>query len=406
MKSILKKSFSTGTIISVLALSFCFTTLSAQKFKDKIADKLKFGGKESSLQDKKVSSIKMVAEDNPTLAPGASFKIGITATLDDGSTMMTQGLSEGKVKWGNYIVNITGGTFYDGSVRIGDDPRKIKDYKVIVTAKLFSDSSKIETLEFILNFKANYTADFSGQSGQDAPWGSKGQTGATGSSDSKGNGGNGQKGQTGENGRKGGNGMNGEAVDVYVSAFTDANGKIMLKVYAKSRNSSKEGFYIVNPDGGSITIYARGGRGGQGGHGGDGGGGGYGGNGHSRNGDSGDTFYGTGGTGGDGGDGGNGGDGGDGGNGGSITIFVDPSANAYVSVIKFDTSGGDRGTAGGYGTGQGPGGGGDADTHGGTGHNGQNGKNGIQGQQGQNGATPLIIKQKVTIDWDTAGTGN
>ncbi|HET6991804.1 MAG TPA: collagen-like protein, partial [Bacteroidia bacterium] len=326
--------------------------------------------------------------------------------LDDGSEMLTKGLSQGKVKWGNYIVNVVGGTFNDGDVTINDDPRKIKDYKIIVTAKLLFDSSKTQTMEFVLDFKANYTADFSGRQGDDAAWASKGQSGATGSNNSKGDGGPGQKGQRGEDGRKGGNGQNGDAVDVYVSAFPDASGKTMLRVYVKSRSSSREGFYIVNPDGGSITILARGGRGGQGGHGGDGGGGGYGGNGHSRGGDSGDTFYGTGGTGGDGGDGGNGGDGGDGGNGGSITIFVDPSASAYVSVIKFDTSGGERGIAGSAGTGQGPGGGGDADTHGQTGHNGHDGKAGIQGQQGQSGPKPLVITQKVNIDWNTVATGN
>lgn len=389
------------TILLVLFLGICSLALPAQKLKDKLNDKLQFGGKESSLQDKTVKDISMMATEKPALAPGSTFEIGMTAVLEDGKEMKTTGLADGKVKWGNYVVTVTGGTFSNGTVTINYDPRKIPGYKVSVKCALFKDTTRFKTMDWSLNFVASYVANFDGKRGDAGKYGAKGQTGANGANDPKGRGGDGQKGGQGETGGQGENGRNGESVEVYVTAFQDINGVTLLKVYCKSKNSDKEEFFIVNPAGGSVTITARGGKGGDGGHGGDGGGGGSGGNGHERGGNTAEGSYGVGGTSGDGGDGGNGGNGGNGGDGGNITIILDPSAAAYASIFKTDTGGGEKGNWGMNGSGQGPGSGGNADTHGKTGTNGKNGQMGQMGKEGMNGPKPTILTQKVTIDWDS-----
>jgi hypothetical protein len=393
----MKKILTAALLLSVAA------ALPAQKLKDKLNEKLQFGGKESSLQDKKITSIALSAGEKPVLAPGGEISIGMTATLEDGKEMKTQGLLEGKVKWGNYIVTVTGGTFYEGTIRINSDPRKIQGYKVSVKCALFKDSTQFKTMDWTLDFVANYTANFDGAAGENGKWADKGATGRAGSNDSQGRGGDGEKGGRGQDGEHGGNGRNGQSVDVYVTAFKTENGTTLLKVYCKSKSLDQEDFFIVNPNGGTVTISARGGQGGQGGHGGDGGGGGSGGNGHERGGNTSEGSYGVGGTGGDGGDGGNGGNGGDGGDGGNITIYLDPSAAAYAGIFKYDTSGGERGLWGSNGSGQGPGGGGDADTHGQTGRSGHDGKMGEMGRSGQPGPKPTIITQKINIDWDNIG---
>jgi|GEM_PF-6850396 len=385
----------------VLAALCVFTfSASAQTLKEKMKDKMQFGGKESSLQGKKVKEMTLISDPAAVTAPGSSFKIGITAVLEDGKEMKTRGLADGKVKWGNYDVQVAGGTFDDGEVRINADPRKIKDHKIIVKASPVGDSAQSKTIEVPLSFKAKYSVSFDGKDGDMGRNGDKGENGRTGSSDSKGAGGRGSDGRDGQKGGNGAKGGDAEAVDVYVSAFKDAAGITLLKVYARGKNSGKERFYIINPEGGSITISARGGRGGQGGRGGDGGTGGGGGNGHQYGGGQDDSRYGVGGDGGNGGYGADGGDGGDGGNGGTIMIYLDPSASGYASAINYANNGGERGGQGFPGGGASGGSGGNADTRGKDGVAGKGGKYGQFGREGVSGGKPAIMTQKVTIDWD------
>lgn len=393
-----------STRILFLSISlFVCASLPAQKLKDKLTEKLQFGGKESTLQDKNVKEISMSVSEKPTLAPGHSFEIGMTAVLDDGKEMKTNGLANGKVKWGNYVVTVKGGSFSNGTVYIENDPRKIPGYIVSVKCALFKDTTVFKSMEFSLNFIANYVADFSGKPGQTGRNGADGQDGAKGSDDLNGRGGNGGNGSQGSVGDRGGDGATGESVDVYVTAFKDAAGTTLLKVYCKSRNSEKEDFFIVNPAGGKVIIYSRGGQGGTGGAGGKGGNGGDGGKGHDYGGNTSDTRYGVGGNGGNGGDGGSGGDGGMGGNGGNVTIYLDPSAGANAGIFEVHTEGGSQGILGSAGGAGGTGSGGNADTRGTQGSSGRTGSQGGYGKPGMNGPKPTIKKEKVTIDWDTVG---
>ncbi len=393
--------------LTILLLAALFTnahSVFAQSLREKLKEKLEMGGKESNLNGKKIKEMTVASDPAALVAPGGSFRVGATVILDDGKEMKTKGLNDGKVRWGNFIVKVTGGSFNDGDVNIYSDPRKVPGYKITVVIKPVTDSSIIKTIELPLTFKANYNASFNGRDGDMGKNGDKGEQGRTGSNDSKGSGGRGTDGRDGQTGGNGGRGEPGQAVDVYLTAFKDATGKTMLKVYAKSRSTDKERFFIVDPEGGSVTINARGGKGGNGGRGGDGGAGGGGGTGHQYGGSAGtDSRYGSGGDGGNGGYGADGGDGGEGGSGGTITIFVDPSAASYVGTIKYDVSGGEKGGTGFPGGGGSNGYGGNADTRGKDGTSGKGGKYGQLGREGMNGPKPQIMNQKVTINWDTVG---
>ena len=351
------------------------------------------------LEGKTVKDIKVISDPAGLVAPAGAFNIGLVVTIDDGQEIKTPGFAEGKGNWEDYKVTVENGKFYDGKVTVLSDPRKLKGNKVKITASPASNPSVTHTLELPVTFKASYYSSYSGQGGQSGRDGERGREGNKGTENKKGNGGNGGDGGNGQPGGNGGNGGSGQAVDVYVTAFKQ-EGQTLLKVYSKSRNTGEEDFYIVDPKGGSFTVYARGGKGGGGGRGGDGGQGGRGGDGHSRNGNTDDTFYGVGGNGGRGGIGANGGDGGDGGDGGAITIYIDPSAAEFKEVIKYDNSGGDGGSPGSGGNQGSSGGAGYADTNGQGGASGSSGSFGNSGRSGRSGPKPSVNVQKVNIDWD------
>ena len=233
----LRSSLGAGGVLCLIAvLVLCYSPASGQKIKDK----LKLGGKESSLEGKKIKEMTMSSDPAATITPGNNVKIGITVVLDDGKEMKTRGLADGKVKWGNYKVDVIGGSFDDGIVTIKEDPRKIPGYKITVKASPVSDSSISKSIELPLSFKANHYTSFDGRDGEMGKNGEKGESGKSGASDSKGRGANGSNGRDGQRGGNGGRGGDGQAVDVYVTAFKSDAGKTLLKVYAKSRSTKRK----------------------------------------------------------------------------------------------------------------------------------------------------------------------
>jgi hypothetical protein len=101
-------------------------------------------------------------------------------------------------------------------------------------------------------------------------------------------------------------------------------------IQASVSASGHRRLYLVDPQGGSLTVKADGGQGGSGGRGGRGGQGGAGGSGQP-----------SGNSGSNGSDGRNGSDG-QMGRGGSITVTYDPEAKAYLSVLHLSSKNGPR----------------------------------------------------------------
>ena len=157
--------------------------------------------------------------------------------------------------------------------------------------------------------------DGDGSSGLD---GSNGTSGSTGSfdPDSPSAGGDGSDGSSGSAGGDGGAGSDAPPVTVRVALRPGNPPLLQVSVSA----AKHENLYLVNPQGGTLTVRADGGRRGSGGSGGRGGSGGMG-TPSGRNGNNGS-------------DGRSGSDGYPG-RGGSIAVFYDPEAKPFLGTIHF-----------------------------------------------------------------------
>lgn len=331
--------------------------------------------------------------------------IGIKYKMDNGDEISTEGYLGGKGRWGAFVVDVIGGSFSNGVVTIADKLENLASYKTLVKVHLASDPSMEEVAVIPLDFKGKYEAYFGGSDGSSGFSGSNGQSGKAGQSYQKvgGSGTSGTDGFPGADGQNGGDGGDASDVTVWIKVVKDDELGIDL-IKALVRGGGREGKYVFAANGGSIFIYAGGGSGGNGGSGGYGGGGGNGGNGDEPRGRTEfpqDYYKGKSGDGGRGGQGGDGGDGGRGGDGGSLTIYLDPTAKGYESVITYSNSGG-RGGIGG------PGGSGGSGGYSGTaawemkgrnGEQGPKGNNGNEGSYGSSGSQPNIIVQPVTLDF-------
>jgi len=139
-------------------------------------------------------------------------------------------------------------------------------------------------------------------------------------------GGNGGDGTDGSNGQDGGPGGDAPPVQVRVALRSGSHSLLQVSVSAQGH----EKFYLVDPQGGSLTVKADGGPGGSGGRGGRGGRGGSGGMGTP-----------SGSSGRNGSDGRNGWDG-PRGKGGSITVTYDPQMKPFLGVIHLSNTNGPR----------------------------------------------------------------
>ena len=139
-------------------------------------------------------------------------------------------------------------------------------------------------------------------------------------------GGNGSDGTNGSNGQDGGAG--GDAPPVQIRVAPRAGSHPLLHVALSAAKRQK--LYLIDPQGGILTVNADGGAGGSGGRAGRGGRGGSGGIG-TPNGSSGRDGY-------------NGRNGNDGqpGRGASITVTYDPQAKPFLNVIRFSNQGGPK----------------------------------------------------------------
>jgi len=282
------------------------------------------------LEKTPVASMKASLANASAIGPGEKLPLVVTFTQPDGKTLQTEGVGHGKIMWKDLQITATVVTANQkGIISLPRDPR-ISDGKVpyvIITAPSHPDLRA--ELDIPIRYDEKYTANFSGSKGMD---GNNGQDGMNGISGSTGSmdpnnpspGGNGTDGTDGSNGEDGGPGGNAPPVQVQVALRAGSHPLLQVEVSA----SGHQKFYLVDPQGGSLTVRADGGQGGSGGRGGRGGRGGSGGMGMP-----------SGQSGRDGSDGRNGFDGPPG-SGGKITVIYDPQAKPFLGVIHLSARNG------------------------------------------------------------------
>ena len=277
-----------------------------------------------------VSSMIAKLENGPGIAPGQKASLIVELTRQDGKILLTEGKGHGKVKWKDLSAT---GTVVDvdqkGIVSLRPDPRYSDGKTGHVTITAPSHPGLQTDLDISFRYDVAFFANFSGTPGSDGMSGLDGSAGISGTPGSMdpnnplagGDGGNGTDGYDGHDGSPGGN-----APNVFVRVTVRPGDHLMLQVSVSA--SGDEEFFLIDPQGGTLTVSADGGRGGWGGKGGRGGRGGSGGLGipSGKDGMSGH-------------DGRNGWDGPKG-KGGSIRVTYDPQVKPFLSLIHLSNQNG------------------------------------------------------------------
>jgi hypothetical protein len=277
-----------------------------------------------------VASMTASLPKGPAIAPGEKLRLVVQFTQPDGKVLLTEGLGKGKVLWSDINVAPTVVTAdQKGNISLAHDPR-VSDGKVgHITITVPSHPDLRTELDIPITYDYSFVSNFSGSKGSDGFNGSDGLSGASGSTGSidpnnPSPGGNGSNGTDGSNGQDGGNGGDAPSVQIRVTLRSGPHPLLQVSVSA----AGKQRLYLVDPQGGALTVNADGGPGGSGGRGGRGGQGGSGGIG-TPNGNSGSN----------GADGRSGFDGSPG-RAGSITVTYDPQAKPYLTAIHLSNKGG------------------------------------------------------------------
>jgi hypothetical protein len=277
-----------------------------------------------------IASIQASLPKGPGIAPGEKSQLVVVVTEPDGKVLVTEGQGRGKVLWKD--LNVTANVVtanQSGIVSLPRDPR-VSDGKVAhVTITVPSHPGIQADLDIPLRYDYNFISNFSGSSGSSGMNGSDGLDGTNGSMGSMdpnnpSAGGDGSNGTDGSNGQDGGAGGDAPPVQIRVALRSGSHPLLQVSVSAAGHQE----LYLLDPQGGSLTVRSDGGPGGSGGRGGRGGRGGSGGIG-TPNGPSGR----------DGSSGRNGFDGSPG-RGGSITVTYDPQAKPFLTTIHLSNHGG------------------------------------------------------------------
>jgi hypothetical protein len=252
-------------VASLLALSGC------------TAVKVKLGMR-VYLAKTEVSSMQASLPKGPAIAPGGKSPLVVQFTQPDGKILMTEGQAKGKVLWSDLMVTPTVVTANKkGVVTLVHDPRVSDGKTAHVTITVPSHPDLHADLDIPITYDYNFVSNFSGAPGSDGMTGSDGMAGSSGSMGSTdpnnpSAGGDGGNGTDGSNGGDGGNGGNAPPVQIRVALRPGAHPLLQAAVSA----AGKQRLYLVDPQGGALTVKADGGPGGSGGRGGRGGAGGSG----------------------------------------------------------------------------------------------------------------------------------
>jgi len=230
-----------------------------------------------------VASIAVNLPKGPGIAPGEKSPLVVVVTEPDGKVLQTEGAGHGKVLWKDLTATASVATVNQkGVVSLARDPR-ISDGKVAhVTITVPSHPDIRAELDIPIRYNYAFTSNFSGSPGASGMNGSDGMAGSSGSNGSTdpnnpSPGGNGGNGTNGSDGQDGGPGGGAPPVQVRVALRSGSDPLLQVSVSAAGHNK----LYLVDPEGGSLTVRADGGPGGSGGKGGRGGQGGSGGYGNA-----------------------------------------------------------------------------------------------------------------------------
>jgi hypothetical protein len=275
-----------------------------------------------------VTAISATLSPNPGLAPGKSGRLIITATTSDAKQFVTVGAGRGKVLFDSFTFTATTVTVNKkGVVSLAADPRISEGVLPHIQIAVVGHPDVTAELSIPVRYDVAFVANFGGKLGSKGLDGLDGRAGSSGSDGSvdisnpsaaPSAGGQGGEGTNGEDGRDGDPGQAGEAVHVWMT-LTSGDHPLLQVRTASSKHAQ---LFLIDPNGGSLTVDASGGAGGAGGSGGRGGRGGSGGSGFP-----------PGLSGQDGRDGFNGHAGADGAA-GSIVVSVDSQAQPYLSKLQ------------------------------------------------------------------------
>lgn len=313
----LQAFLATAAITSLLALSACTPI------------KVRLGMK-VYLDKTPITSIAASLPKGSGIAPGEKSPLVLVVTKPDGKVLQTEGAGHGKVLWKDLHVTATVvAANQKGIVSLPHDPRKSEGKVGHVTITVPSHPDLRAELDIPVRYNYAFTSNFSGSSGSSGMNGSDGMAGSSGSMGSTdpnnpSPGGDGGNGTNGSDGGDGGPGGDAPPVQIRVALRSGSHPLLQVSVLA----AGKQKLYLVDPQGGSLTVRADGGTGGSGGRGGRGGQGGSGGMGTP-----------SGSSGSNGSDGRNGFDGSPG-RGGSITVTYDPQAKPFLAAIRLSNKGG------------------------------------------------------------------
>ncbi|MGH7866333.1 MAG: hypothetical protein ACREP9_01585, partial [Candidatus Dormibacteraceae bacterium] len=282
------------------------------------------------LEKTPVASMQASLPKGPAIAPGEKSPLVVQFTQPDGKVLVTEGRGKGKVLWADLTVTPTVVTVYKkGILRLAHDPRVSDGKTAHVTISVPSHPGLHADLDIPTTYDYSFVSNFSGSPGSSGFNGTDGTNGASGTMGSidpnnPSPGGDGGNGTDGSNGQDGGNGGDAPPVQLRVALRAGTHPLLQVSVSA----AGKRRLYLVDPQGGALTVKADGGPAGTGGRGGRGGQGGSGGAG-SPSGSSGTA----------GSDGRNGFDGSPG-KGGSITVTYDPQTKPFLGSIHLSNHGG------------------------------------------------------------------
>jgi hypothetical protein len=277
-----------------------------------------------------ITSIRASLRDRSDIAPGEKAPLALEITLPDGAILTTEGSGGKKILWKDLLVTASVvAVDSKGVASLPADPR-ISDGKLPhVSIAIPSHPGVRADLDIPVHYDRAFALSFSGKDGfkgADGRDGLDGLGGTMGSIDPEhpSAGGDGGDGGNGTDGGNGENGADGPPLQLRVAFRSGSHPLLQVSVSSGGANN----LFLVDPQGGSLTLTSKGGDGGLRGSGGRGGSGGSGGigspNGRSgRNGLSGLSGF-----------------NGSPGSGGSITVTYDPSSKPYLGAIRLSNFGG------------------------------------------------------------------